>query len=96
MGGRTGYPEGQPSGKQELGPSERKKSPAPEVGEEPEIGLCLFLKTRPVSESNSAINEPVMTELIISRITRANERSSLQLNKPSHLLTRAQLVLRVM
>lgn len=82
-------PEGLPSGKQEIGPSERKKSPGPEVGDEPEIGLCWFLKkkTRPVSESNSAINEPAMTQLIISRIIGANERSSLQLNKPSNLLT---------
>lgn len=57
--------------------SRKKEIPGPEVGGEPEIGLCLFLKKkiRPVSKSNSAINEPVMTQLIISRIFGANERS---------------------
>lgn len=88
-GSRTGYPEGLPFWEAGNRALERKKSPGPEVGGEPEIGLCLFLKKkiRSVSKSNSAINEPVMTQLIISRIIGANERSFLQLNKPGNLLT---------
>lgn len=39
-----------------------------------------------MSKSNSAINQPVRTQLIISRTTEVNERSFLQLNKPGHLL----------
>lgn len=47
----------------------RKKPPGPEVGDEPGIGSCVFLKKkiRPVSKSTFA-NEPVMTQLVMSRM----------------------------
>lgn len=59
----------------------KKKSPGPGVGYEPEIGLCLLLKKkmRPVSERASYDTAHYFKN------HGANERSSLQPNKPSHL-----------